>query len=153
MLTGRLTKDPEIRYTQGGAEPLARARYSLAVRRARRVEGEPDADFIFCVAFGKQAEFAEKYLKKGMLIAVSGRLSVYALDDQSGQKRWYTDVIVDDHEFLESKAAFENRAASSGGYGGDSYRASAPAQQQKPQDSASDFASIPESIDDDDLPF
>jgi len=103
ILMGRLTKDPEIRYSQG-AEPLAVARYTLAVNRRFKRQGEPDADFINCVAFGKAGEFAEKYFQKGQMISVIGRLQVRSWDDK-GQKRWSTDVVVEEQYFAESKKA------------------------------------------------
>lgn len=102
ILMGRLTKDPEVRYSQG-AEPLAIARYSLAVNKRFKRQGEPDADFIPCVAFGKQGEFAEKYLSKGRLIAVSGRLQVRNWEDNNGNKRTTIEVVVEEHYFAESK--------------------------------------------------
>lgn len=105
---GRLTRDPEIRYSQSET-PIAVARYSLAVDRRFKRDGEPDADFFNCVAFGKQGEFAEKYLKKGMLICICGRLQNRSYDDQNGQKRWITEVIIEEQNFGESKSAYESR--------------------------------------------
>lgn len=102
ILMGRLTRDPEVRYSQG-AEPMAIARYSLAVNRRFKRQGEPDADFIPCVAFGKQGEFAEKYLSKGRMIAVSGRLQVKNWEDNNGNKRTTIEVVVEEHYFAESK--------------------------------------------------
>lgn len=107
VLMGRLTKDPEVRYTQGG-EPTAIARYTLAVNKRFKRAGEADADFIGCVAFGKAGEFAEKYLRKGQMIGVIGRLQVRSWDDQNGQKRWATDVVIEEQYFAESKTAPEN---------------------------------------------
>lgn len=108
ILMGRLTRDPEIRYSQSET-PIAVARYSLAVDRRFKRDGEPDADFFNCVAFGKQGEFAEKYLKKGMLICICGRLQNRSYDDQNGQKRWITEVIIEEQNFGESKSAYESR--------------------------------------------
>jgi single-strand DNA-binding protein len=112
ILIGRLTRDPEMRYTQS-AEPLAIARYSLAVDRRFAKRDDPNAqtaDFINCTAFGKAAEFAERFLKKGMQIAVVGRITTSSWDDpQTGQKRYGTEVTVEEQEFTESKAAFEQR--------------------------------------------
>lgn len=102
ILMGRLTRDPEVRYSQG-AEPKAIARYSLAVNRRFKRQEEQDADFIPCVAFGKQGEFAEKYLSKGRLIAVSGRLQVRNWDDNNGNKRTTIEVVVEEQYFAESK--------------------------------------------------
>jgi single-strand DNA-binding protein len=102
ILMGRLTRDPEVRYSQG-AEPMAIARYSLAVNRRFKRQGEQDADFIPCVAFGKQGEFAEKYLTKGQMISVVGRLQVRNWDDNNGNKRTTTEVVVEEQYFAESK--------------------------------------------------
>lgn len=167
ILIGRLTKDPEIRYSQS-AEPVAIARYTLAVNRRFKKEGEPDADFIGCVSFGRQAEFTEKYLKKGMQIAVSGRISVRTWDDAQGQRRWMTDVVVEDADFTESRSAFEERMArqsqNQNHYDNMADRYSQPYSQpsepsmggsmpQGPPPQPEGFAAITESIDDDDLPF
>ncbi len=104
MLMGRLTKDPEVRYTQSDM-PTAIAGYTLAVNRRYKREGEPEADFIRCVAFGKNGEFAEKYLAKGQLIAVVGRLRIQNWEDKNGNKRTTTEVVVEEHYFAESKKA------------------------------------------------
>jgi len=141
VLMGRLAQDPEVRYSQNSAEPLAIARYSLAVRRRFKREGEADTDFIPCVAFGRAGEFAEKFFKKGMMVAVSGRIQVRSWDDQQGQKRWTTEVVIEEQDFAESKSSFEGR---SGG--------SAPPKPQGGYDQDG-FSAISESIDDDDLPF
>lgn len=102
ILIGRLTKDPEVRYTNGET-PLAIARYSVAVDRQSKEESA--ADFIGCVAFGKQGEFAEKYLHKGMKIAVEGRIQTGSYTNKEGKKVYTTDVVVERHEFAESKAS------------------------------------------------
>lgn len=102
ILMGRLTKDPEVRYTQSD-KPLAIARYTLAVNKAYKKEGEPDADFIPCVAFGKNGEFAEKYLNKGQQIAVVGRLQVRMWEDDNGDKRRTTEVVIENQYFADSK--------------------------------------------------
>ena len=102
ILLGRLTRDPDIRYTQG-AEPMAIARYTLAVDRRIKREGEAAADFISCVAFGKLAEVAEKYLHKGTKIIISGRLQTGSYTDRDGRKVYTTEVIVEDQGFAESK--------------------------------------------------
>jgi single-strand DNA-binding protein len=101
QLLGRLTKDPEVRYSQG-AEPIAIARYTLAVNRKFKKQGEPDADFIPCVVFGKQGEFAEKYFSKGQQVAVCGRIQVRTWD-KDGVKQWSTEVVVEDQYFADSK--------------------------------------------------
>lgn len=102
ILMGRLTRDPEVRYSQG-AEPMAIARYSLAVNKRFKRQGEQDTDFIPCVAFGKQGEFAEKYLSKGQMISVVGRLQVKNWNDNNGNKRTTTEVVVEEQYFAESK--------------------------------------------------
>lgn len=105
VLAGRLTADPEVRYTEA-AERMCIARYRLAVdRRVARNNGEQTADFINCVAFGKRAEFAEKYLRKGIKIMVSGRIQTGSYTNNEGQKVYTTDVIVEEHEFCESKGS------------------------------------------------
>ena len=105
ILMGRLTKDPEVRYSQGNNN-MAVARYTLAVdRRFGKKEGEQNADFISCVAFGKSAEFAEKYLHQGVKIAVSGRIQTGSYTNRDGAKVFTTDVIIEEQEFAESKAA------------------------------------------------
>lgn len=102
ILIGRLTRDPEIRYSQGD-NPFAIARYSIAVARKYKKDGEPDCDFINCIAFGKNGEFAEKYLHKGTKIAVAGRIQTGSYTNKEGQKVYTTDVIIEEHEFCESK--------------------------------------------------
>lgn len=108
-LMGRLTRDPEIRYSQG-ENATAIARYTLAVDRRFKRDGDPTADFISCTVFGKGAEFAEKYLHKGMKIAVVGRIQTGSYTNREGQKVYTTDVIVDQQEFCESKLAEEHNA-------------------------------------------
>ena len=132
ILCGRLTKDPEVRYSQG-ENATAVARYTLAVDRQFKRDGDQSADFINCIAFGKRGEFAEKYLRKGTKIAVVGRIQTGSYTNKDGQKVYTTDVIVDEHEFVESKASQQN--------GGDS----APV-------SSDGFTSIPDGIDEE-LPF
>jgi len=138
MIMGRLAREPEVRYSQGN-EPLAVARYTLAVNRRFKRQGEADADFINCVAFGKSGEFAEKYFKKGQMVGVVGRLQVRSWDDKDGNKRWSTDVVVEEQHFAESKGSFEGRKDAS----------PSPA----PNAEADGFYPIDESIEDDDLPF
>ena len=100
---GRLTKDPEIRYSQG-ANTTCIARYTLAVDRKFKQEGQPTADFLNCIAFGKLGEFAEKYLHKGTKIAVTGRIQTGSYTNKDGQKVYTTDVVVEEQEFCESKS-------------------------------------------------
>lgn len=104
---GRLTRDPDIRYTQSNSaqEQTCIARYSLAVNRRFNRDGEQKADFISCVAFGRQAEFAEKYLRKGTKIALAGRIQTGSYTNRDGQKVYTTDVVVEEQEFAESKTA------------------------------------------------
>ena len=127
ILIGRLTKEPEVRYSQG-ENPTAVARYSLAVERRFKKD---ETDFINCVAFGKSGEFAEKFLKKGMKIAVSGRIQTGSYTDKDGKKVYTTDVVVEEHFFCEGKGNEEPSAP--------------PAQ-------GTDFMSIPEGLVDE-LPF
>ena len=107
ILMGRLTRDPDIRYTQG-ENSMAIARYTLAVDRRFKKEGEQSADFISCVAFGRQAEFAEKYLHQGTKIAITGRIQTGSYTNKDGQRVYTTDVVVEEQEFAESKAAGQN---------------------------------------------
>ncbi len=149
ILVGRLTRDPEVR--RGGADGnLAIARYTLAVDRRFQREGEASADFIGCVAFGKQAEFAERYLRKGVKIGVIGRIQTGSFTNREGQKVYTTDVVVDEHEFMESKAASAEHAAANAPASASSYHASAPAASEAP--SADGFMNIPEGLDEE-LPF
>lgn len=108
VLIGRLTADPDIRRTQSGK---CVASYRLAVDRPFKSDGQPEADFISCVAWGKSGEFCQRYLHKGMKIAVEGRIQTRTYDDKDGKKVYVTEVIVEHHEFCESK-----RSADSGGY-------------------------------------
>lgn len=112
ILMGRLTRDPEMRYTQA-AEPLAIANFSLAVDKRYKRDGESSADFINCVAFGRGAEFIEKYFQKGQLVSVVGRLQVRTYDDKDGNKKWVTEVVVEEQFFAESKKSFEDKKNSS----------------------------------------
>lgn len=111
ILMGRLTRDPDVRYT-GEGNSMAVARYTLAVDRRFKREGEPTADFINCVAFGKSAEFVDKYLHKGTKMVVSGRLQTGSYTNKDGQKVYTTDVIIEEQEFAESKSASAGSATS-----------------------------------------
>jgi single-strand DNA-binding protein len=137
---GRLTRDPEVRYSQGDNQ-LAIARYTLAVdRRFNRNSDGQTADFIGCVAFGRAAEFAEKYLKQGTKIAITGRIQTGSYTNKDGNKVYTTDVVVEEQEFAESK-----NSSSDSGY--------QPAGRPSPSSAAADgFMTIPEGIEDD-LPF
>lgn len=134
ILIGRLTKEPEVRYLQGN-NSMAIARYTLAVDRKFKKEGEPNADFINCIAFGKNGEFAEKYLHKGIKIAVEGRIQTGSYTNRDGQKVYTTDVVVENHEFCESKNANQSVRP-----------------QQQTQTGSDGFMSIPDGIDSG-LPF
>lgn len=112
ILMGRLTRDPDVRY--GGANNTAVARYTLAVNRKFKRDGEQDVDFINCVAFGKAGEFAEKYFQKGTKICVVGRIQTGSYTNRDGQKVYTTDIAVEDQEFAESKAVGENQQKNSG---------------------------------------
>lgn len=103
ILIGRLVRDPEVRYSQG-EKSIAIARYTLAVDRKFKKEGEQSADFISCVAMGKNGEFAEKYLKQGTKIAIEGRIQTGSYTNKDGNKVYTTDIIVESHEFCESKS-------------------------------------------------
>jgi len=112
ILVGRLTRDPEVRYTQGENQ-TAIARYTLAVDRRFKRDGEPTADFINCVVFGKSAEFAEKYFRQGLRVAISGRITTGSYTNKDGIKVYTTEVTVEEQEFAESKAESEANKTSS----------------------------------------
>jgi len=102
IFVGRITREPEVRVSSGDTATTV-ARYSLAVDRKFKRDGEQTADFINCVAFGKNGEFAEKYLRKGMKIAIVGRIQTGSYTNKEGQKVYTTDIIVEEHEFVEAK--------------------------------------------------
>ena len=129
---GRLARDPEVHYTQGN-EPTAIARYTLAVDRRVKREGEQSADFIGVVTFGRAAEFAEKYCHKGTKLLVTGRIQTGSYTNKDGNKVYTTDVIAEDQEFCESKKSTEE-------------------EQPKPETDKDGFMNVPEGIDED-LPF
>lgn len=178
ILMGRLTRDPDIRYSQGeNSRPIAR--YTLAVdRRRANADGQRDADFIGCVAFDRQAEFAERYLHQGTKIAITGRIQTGSYTNRDGQKVYTTDVVVEEQEFAESKAASENRQGGSSydssgssyrGYnngggnagGAGSYQGSSANGGERSSGRSEGFASeigegfmnIPEGVEDEGLPF
>lgn len=119
ILMGRLTRDPEIRYSQGD-NAMAIGRYTLAVDRRLKRDGEASADFINCVTFGRSAEFAEKYLRQGTKVVVSGRIQTGSYTNRDGQKVYTTEVVVEDQEFAESKNVAGNFGNSSGSSAGSS---------------------------------
>ena len=133
---GRLTRDPEVRYTQG-SNPMAIARYTLAVDRRTKKENEQNADFIPCIAFGKSAEFVEKYLKKGTKMAVVGRIQTGSYTNKDGVKVYTTEIVIEEQEFAESKAAQSGQQNTQ------------PAKEEEGMDG---FMNIPEGIDEE-LPF
>ena len=143
ILMGRLTRDPEVRYSQGESS-LAIARFSLAVDRRYKRQGEPDADFFNCTAFGKQAEFVEKYLKQGTKILLSGRVQNDNYTNKEGQKVYSVQIIAEEIEFAESKAA----ASGGGNSFNQDFRPDAP----EPNQAADGFMNIPDGIDEE-LPF
>lgn len=104
ILMGRLTRDPEVRYTQGD-KPNAVARYTLAVNRTYKRQGEPDADFINCITFGRNAEFAEKYFRQGLRIIISGRIQTGSYTNRDGAKVYFTNIVVEAQEFAESRSS------------------------------------------------
>lgn len=141
ILMGRLTRDPEVRYSQG-ERSMAIARYSLAVdRRGRRNQdsNEQTADFINCVAFDKAGEFAEKYFKQGMRVLVSGRIQTGSYTNRDGVKVYTTDIVVEDQEFADSK----------GTAGGECKQTQRP----EPSSIGDGFMNIPDGLEDDGLPF
>lgn len=140
VLMGRLTRDPEVRYS-AGENSIAIARYTLAVDRRFKKDGEPTADFINCLCFRKAAEFAEKYFRQGIRIVVSGRIQTGSYTNKDGVKVYTTEVVVDEQEFTESKAANEGRGQSSG-----------QMQQNAPKPGDDGFMNIPDGIDEE-LPF
>ena len=149
ILMGRLTRDPEVRYSQGGENPLAIARYTLAVdRRFNRSNAgdnnQQNADFITCVAFGRGGEFAEKYFHKGTKVVVTGRIQTGSYTNKEGQTVYTTEVVAEDQEFAESK----NSSGSEGGFTGGSSSKPAPA----PNGAVEGFMNIPDGIDEE-LPF
>ena len=135
ILMGRLTRDPEVRYS-AGENALAIARYTLAVDRKIRRDGEATADFISCVSFGRTAEFAEKYFRQGLRIVVSGRIQTGSYTNRDGQKVYTTEVVVEEQEFTENKKSSETSQSS-----------------QTPPPTGSDgFMNIPDGIEEE-LPF
>ncbi len=131
ILIGRLTKDPEVRYSQGETS-TAVARFALAVDRKFKKDGEASTDFINCVAFGKNGEFAEKYLKKGTKIAVEGRIQTGSYTNKDGQKVYTTDIVVEGYDFCESKGNAQ--------------------EEPQPQPDANGFIQVPDGVDEE-LPF
>ena len=130
ILMGRLTRDPDVRYTQG-EQAMAVARFSLAVERRHKKEGEQSADFINCIAFGKLGEIIERYTHQGKKLAIEGRIQTGSYTDKDGKKVYTTEIVVEGYEFCESKGS---------------------GQQTAPQTDSDGFMNIPEGLEDD-LPF
>ena len=139
VLMGRLTRTPDVRYSQGEKATCV-ARYTLAVNRRFRRDGEQDADFINCVAFGRQGEFAEKYMKQGTKIVISGRIQTGSYTNRDGVKVYTTDVVIEEQEFAESKKAAETSSTPQNTQGVKS----------NPEDDG--FMTIPEGVEEE-LPF
>lgn len=141
ILMGRLTRDPDIRAATG-ENTMTIARYTLAVdRRTRKTDtGEPTADFISCVAFGKAAEFAEKYFHQGMRVLITGRIQTGSYTNKDGQKVYTTDVIIDEQEFADSRAAGQVNSTGTEASQADSM----------PGDG---FMNLPVGVEDDGIPF
>lgn len=136
QLTGRLTRDPEVNYSNGGTTV---ARFTLAVNRRFTQENGPTADFIRCVAFGKTAEFIEKYFRKGRKMDLNGRIQTGSYENQEEQKVYTTDIVVENAEFGESKTSTDNRGSNA-------------TQNHTPQYHEDGFMDIPDGIDEE-LPF
>lgn len=151
ILMGRLTRDPEVRYSQG-ERSMAIARYTLAVdRRGRRNQegSEQTADFIPCVAFDRAGEFAEKYFRQGMRVLISGRIQTGSYTNRDGQKVYTTEVIIEEQEFADSKNG--SGGGTGGGYGGGYQQL---ASRPEPASAIGDgFMNIPDGVEDEGLPF
>ena len=137
ILSGRLTRDPEVRHSQNGSEEKVVARYTLAVDRVYSKENQ--ADFINCVEFGKLAEFAEKYFHRGLKLIVRGRIQTGSYTNKDGVKIYTTDIVVESHEFAESKRTSEQNS-------------NTPVSNDVPAVGSDGFMSIPEGLDEE-LPF
>lgn len=138
-LIGRLVRDPEVRYSQSNNGDKCVAKYTIAVNRRFKLDNQPDADFINCTAFGKNGEFAEKYLVKGMKIAVVGEWRTGSYENKEGNKIYTNECLVLEHEFVESKGSDPSSSNNT---------------QTNQTASANDgFMNIPDSVDDSGLPF
>lgn len=136
IIAGRLTRDPEVRYTDGANGQTAIARYTIAVDRPRKNGQQNGADFIPCVAFGRSGEFAEKYLRQGMKMIIAGHIQTGSYKNKDGQTVYTTDLIVDEQEFAESKGSGDSATA-----------------QKKPVEDANGFMVIEDGLDDSGLPW
>ena len=172
ILMGRLTRDPDVRYSGSGDGSMCIARFTVAVdRRRTSPDGQREADFISCVAFSRLAEFAEKYLHQGTKIALTGRIQTGSYTNREGQKVYTTDVVAEDIEFAESKAANDNRQGNYQNYGGRDQQSGqqyhSESRKQEPVSSPREyehpfadesavgqgFMNIPEGVEDEGLPF
>ena len=157
ILMGRLTRDPEIRYSSGDSQ-TAVARFSIAVDRRFRRDGGQETDFFDCNAFGRSAEFVEKYLKKGVKIVLQGRIENNNYTNREGQKVYGTRIVAENIEFAESKAASQSSAAQyqapqgAPAFGHDEAPAPSPQRQSAPEPVTEGFMNIPDGIDEE-LPF
>ena len=142
ILMGRLTRDPEVRYSQGDSA-TAIARFTLAVDRRIKRDNEASVDYINCVSFGRSAEFAEKYFHKGTKIVICGRIQTGSYTNKDGQKVYTTDIVIEEQDFAESKATSQQNNS------GSVQNNSNSRQSQRPQPDPDEFMSV----DDDDLPF
>lgn len=143
VLMGRLTRDPDVTYSNGANGQMAIARYTLAVDRKFKRDGEQSADFIRCVAFGKSGEFAEKYFHQGTKIVVEGRIQTGSyVDKDTGKTVYTTDIVVENQEFAESKSASENNSNVN----------TQPTPPPMP-DNGDGFMNIPDNVEDSGLPF
>lgn len=140
ILMGRLTRDADVRYTSG-PETTAVARFTLAVNRRYSKDGQQSADFISCVAFGKAAEFCERYARQGIKLVIEGRIQTGSYTNKDGNKVYTTDVVVENMEFAESKGADSTDNNNTG------------SSRLEPQSDTDGFMSIPDGVDDEGLPF
>lgn len=150
ILMGRLTRDPEVRYSNNAdGNQLAIARYTLAVDRRLKQEGQPTADFIRCIAFGRSGEFAEKYFHQGTKIVIEGRIQTGSYQNKDGQTVYTTEVVVENQEFAESKASADANRANVG-----NQQANTGQQQStQPEHVGDGFMNIPDDVGDSGLPF
>ena len=145
VLLGRLTKDPETKTTNND---VTITRYTLAVNRPWKKDGEQQADFINCLAFNKTAEFANKYFRKGQQVAIVGRIQTRSWEDDNGNRRYATEVVIEEQHFADSK-----KDSNGGGWASVGDQQQPPAEYKQEKLSGKAFYPIDESVEDDDLPF
>ena len=155
VLVGNLARDPDMRYSSG-PEPLSIAKFTVACNRRFKKEGQPDVDFISCTAFGKTADIVGKYFRKGSKIGLNGRIQVSEYTSANGERRWSTDVICDNVEFVESRATAEARGVatgppSSGGYAAPPSEGYTPPREVPPE--GFEMVNAEALLEDEDLPF